>query len=64
MKQTQKAPDRQTAAILAAFGLVVALWMVTGPVEALSIIGAMLLPPLLGYEVGGQCAGKAPQGRE
>ena len=64
MMQTQKALDRQTSTILTAFGLVCVAWLIGGPVDQTSTAYAMLLPSVLVYEVGRQCAGKAPGGRE
>lgn len=60
----QKAPDLHSGAILTALGAVIVLWLVCGPLDGMSIYLSMLMPPLVGYEIGAQCAGKAPQGRE
>ena len=60
----QKAPDLHGGAILTAFGAVIVLWLAGGPLDAMSLPLSLLLPPLVGYEIGAQCAGKAPQGRE
>ena len=62
---TQPAPDLRSGAILTAFGAVVTGWLLSVvPPNDVSLLLAVLLPPLCGYEIGAQCAGKAPRGRE
>ena len=57
----QRAPDRQGTAILVAFGALVTLWLLSGPIDGVMMAESMLLPPLVGYEIGNQAA--AAEGR-
>ena len=52
----QKPPDRQCAAILVAFGAVATLWLLCGPLDEWMMAESVLLPTLVGYEIGHQAA--------
>ena len=52
----QRAPDRQGTAILVAFGALVTMWLLSGPIDGVMMAESMLLPPLVGYEIGNQAA--------
>ena len=51
-----QAPDRQGTAILVAFGALVTLWLCAGPIDEWMRAEALLLPTLVGYDVGDQTA--------
>ena len=51
-----KAPDTESALVLMAFGALIVLWLMSGPVDAAMLAETILLPSVVAYDLGDQAA--------